>query len=151
MSNVGDIVIGEDMQVQVVIDDGIMPITSAITTPSMNYDNMDSITISSSGISYGAISMNLITEDILDRYSFNKFTIDHKVQEHELMKLKETVPTYADEIKENLAKNMSRDIMKKMTFTKRHDKDADVHHFLGRVWVFTEEELKNLIEEVKNA
>ena len=46
---------------------------------------------------------------------------------------------------------MSRDIMKKMTFTKRKDVDADVHHFLGRVWVFTEDELKSLIEEVKNA
>lgn len=151
MSNVGDIVIGEDAQVQVVTDHGIMPITSDVTSPSMNYDDMNTITISSSGMNYGAISIGLMTEDILDRYSLNRFTIDHKVQEQELMKLKETVPTYADEIKENLAKNMSRDIMKKMTFTKKHDKDADVHHFLGRVWVFTEEELKSLIEEVKNA
>jgi hypothetical protein len=99
----------------------------------------------------GSITRTVITDDILDRYSFNKITIDHKVQEQELMKLKETVPTYADEIKENLARNMSRDIMKKMTFTKKHDKDADVHHFLGRVWVFTEEELKQLIEEARNA
>jgi hypothetical protein len=99
----------------------------------------------------GSITRTVITDDILDRYSFNKITIDHKVQEQELMKLKETVPTYADEIKENLSRNMSRDIMKKMTFTKKHDKDADVHHFLGRVWVFTEEELKQLIEEARNA
>ena len=127
------------------------------------YD-MNSLTINSTGSSvisggitytgngsYGAIAMGIMTDEILDRYSFNKITIDHKVQEQELLKLKETVPTYADEIKENLARNMSRDIMKKMTFTKKHDKDSDVHHFLGRVWVFTEEELKNLIEEVKNA
>jgi len=93
----------------------------------------------------------VIVDDVLDRYSFNKITVDHKVQEQELIKLKETVPTYADEIKENLARNMSRDVMKKMTFTKKHDKDADVHHFLGRVWVFTEDELKQLIEDVKNA
>jgi hypothetical protein len=135
-------------------------ITSSVTYPSMadGTIDMNTITISGNnantiGISpyYGSIAMGLVTEDILDRYSFNKITIDHKVQEQELMKLKETVPTYADEIKENLARNMSRDIMKKMTFTKRHDKDTDVHHFLGRVWVFTEEELKNLIEEVKNA
>lgn len=116
-------------------------ITSSITTP----------TILTANTTYGSIAMGIITDEVLDRYSFNRFTIDHKVQEQELMKLKETVPTYADEIKENLAKNMARDIMKKMTFTKRKDVDADVHHFLGRVWVFTEDELKQLIEDVKNA
>ena len=132
-------------------------ITSSITYPTMADGTIDMNTItissgiSSGNINYGSIAMGLVTEEILDRYSFNKITIDHKVQEQELMKLKETVPTYADEIKENLARNMSRDIMKKMTFTKKHDKNADVHHFLGRVWVFTEDELKNLIEEVKNA
>lgn len=116
-------------------------VTGSITSP----------TILTGNLTYGKIAMGIITDEVLDRYSFNRFTIDHKVQEHELMKLKENVPTYADEIKENLAKNMARDIMKKMTFTKRKDVDADVHHFLGRVWVFTEDELKQLIEEVKNA
>jgi hypothetical protein len=116
-------------------------ITGSITSP----------TILTSNLTYGKIAMGVITDEVLDRYSFNRLTIDHKVQEQELMKLKENVPTYADEIKENLAKNMARDIMKKMTFTKRKDVDADVHHFLGRVWVFTEDELKQLIEEVKNA
>lgn len=116
-------------------------ITSSITSP----------TILTGNLTYGKIAMGVIADDILDRYSFNRLTIDHKVQEQELMKLKESVPTYADEIKENLAKNMARDIMKKMTFTKRKDVDADVHHFLGRVWVFTEDELKQLIEDVKNA
>jgi len=129
-------------------------ITSSTNVPSYTIDacTIDTNTITiSSGSTYGTIAMGLITDDILDRYSFNKITIDHKVQEQELLKLKETVPTYADEIKENLARNMARDIMKKMTFTKRKDVDADVHHFLGRVWVFTEDELKSLIEEVKNA
>lgn len=125
------------------------------------YNDLNSLTTTVSTNTIGPIITNssitgikptaVITDDILDRYSFNKITIDHKVQEQELMKLKETVPTYADEIKENLSRNMSRDIMKKMTFTKKHDKDADVHHFLGRVWVFTEEELKQLIEEARNA
>lgn len=125
------------------------------------YSDLNSLTTTVSTNTIGPIITNgsitgikptaVITDDILDRYSFNKITIDHKVQEQELMKLKETVPTYADEIKENLARNMSRDIMKKMTFTKKHDKDADVHHFLGRVWVFTEEELRQLIEEARNA
>jgi len=132
-------------------EDNIHSDVTVGTTNSLTYDTMDTITITSGSPTYGTIAINIMTDDILDRYSFNKLTIDHKVQEQELMKLKETVPTYADEIKENLAKNMSRDIMKKMTFTKKHDKDKDVHHFLGRVWVFTEDELKNLIEEVKNA
>ena len=89
-------------------------------------------------------------DEFLDRHSFNKFTVDHKVAEHEFLKLKESVPTYADEIKENLSKNLARDIIKKATFTKKKDVDADVHHFLGRVWVFTEDELKNLINEARN-
>jgi hypothetical protein len=126
--------------------------TSSVTLPVGISDmTTGSITISNSGGSYGTIAMGVITDDLLDKYEFNKLTVDHKVSAHELLKLKDTVPTYADEIKENLAKNASRELVKKMTFTKKHDVDSDVHHFIGRVWVFTEEELKKLIEEVKNA
>ena len=103
-------------------------------------------TVSSSSLSFGGFDM----EDFLDTYSFNKITVEHKVAEFELLKLKETVPTYADEIKENLSKNLARDIIKKTTFTKKHNVDSDTHHFLGRVWVFTEDELKNLIQEARN-
>ena len=103
-------------------------------------------TVSSSSLSFGGFDM----EDFLDTYSFNKITVEHKVAEFELLKLKETVPTYADEIKENLSKNLARDIIKKTTFTKKHTVDSDTHHFLGRVWVFTEDELKNLIKEARN-
>ena len=125
--------------------------TSSVTLPVGISDmTTGSITISSGG-TYGTIAMGVITDDLLDKYEFNKLTVDHKVSAHELLKLKDTVPTYADEIKENLAKNASRELVKKMTFTKKHDVDSDVHHFIGRVWVFTEDELKKLIEEVKNA
>jgi hypothetical protein len=103
-------------------------------------------TVSSSSLSFGGFDM----EDFLDTHSFNKITVEHKVAEFELAKLKETVPTYADEIKENLSKNLARDIIKKTTFTKKHNVDSDTHHFLGRVWVFTEDELKNLINEARN-
>ena len=89
-------------------------------------------------------------DDFLDEHIMSRVTIDHKVQEQELMKLKEVAPDYANEIKENLSKNAARDIIKKMSFTKKHDKDADVHHFIGRVWVFTEDELKQLIKEARN-
>jgi len=103
-------------------------------------------TVSSSSLSFGGFDM----EDFLDMHSFNKITVEHKVAEFELAKLKETVPTYADEIKENLSKNLARDIIKKTTFTKKHNVDSDTHHFLGRVWVFTEDELKNLIQKARN-
>ena len=98
-----------------------------------------------------AISGLFDVDDFVDSFSMNRFTVDHKVQEQELMKLRESVPTYADEIKENLSKNLARDIIKKATFTKKHNVDSDTHHFLGRVWVFTEGELKDLINEARNA
>jgi hypothetical protein len=104
-------------------------------------------TVSSSSLGFGGFDM----EDFLDSHCFNKITVEHKVAEFELLKLRETVPTYADEIKENLSKNLARDIIKKTTFTKKHNIDSDTHHFLGRVWVFTEDELKNLIQEARNA
>lgn len=104
-------------------------------------------TVSSSTLSFGGFDM----EDFLDCHCFNKITVEHKLAEFELLKLKETVPTYADEIKENLSKNLARDIIKKTTFTKKHNVDSDTHHFLGRVWVFTEDELKNLIQQARNA
>ena len=138
-------------------------VTTSITLPvgTMSYDTTASTisisgaghhTISNSGAGNSMLGINIPfdMDNFLDEHSFNKFTVDHKVQEHELMKLKEAVPTYVDEIKENLSKNLSRDIIKKATFTKKHDKDADVHHFLGRVWIFTEDELKNLIKEARN-
>ena len=126
--------------------------STSVTLPvSISDMTTGSITISNTSGSYGTIAMGVITDDLLDKYEFNKLTVDHKVSAHELLKLKDTVPTYADEIKENLAKNASRELVKKMTFTKKHDVDSDVHHFIGRVWVFTEEELKKFIEEVKNA
>ncbi len=125
-----------------------------ITTGSITIPTSSTLTVGTSyggNGTYGSIPMGVITENLLDKYEFNKVVVDHKVQEHELMKLKEVAPDYANEIKENLAKNASRDIIKKMSFTRKHDKESDVHHFIGRVWVFTEEELKKLIEDVKNA
>jgi hypothetical protein len=108
-------------------------------------------TISGTTGTIGSTFSEFDMEDFLDTHSFNKITVEHKVAEFELAKLKETVPTYADEIKENLSKNLARDIIKKTTFTKKHNVDSDTHHFLGRVWVFTEDELKNLIQGVRNA
>jgi hypothetical protein len=127
-------------------------LTIGLPTGTLSYDTTSATVTISNGTTNSVLGVGIPfdIENFLDEHSFNKFTVDHKVQEHELMKLKETVPTYVDEIKENLSKNLARDIIKKATFTKKHDKDADVHHFLGRVWIFTEDELKNLIKEARN-
>jgi len=124
--------------------------TISTTTMSPSMDTITgSITIGSSN-SYGTLTMSpSTTEDLLERHELNLLTVEHKVTEFELMKLKDTVPTYADEIKENLSRNIAREIIKKTSFTKKRDLDADVHHFIGRVWVFTEDELKKLIEEAR--
>jgi len=133
---------------KVMTDTGLVSISNGgISTGSLTVSSGSSGTVSSSTLSFGGFDM----EDFLDTHSFNKITVEHKVAEFELAKLKETVPTYADEIKENLSKNLARDIIKKTTFTKKHNVDSDTHHFLGRVWVFTEDELKNLIQEARNA
>jgi len=129
---------------------GTMDDLGVITTTGISPLTMGAAgTYTISTTSGSTITLGVSEEDILETWEMNRVTVDHKVQEHELLKLKETVPTYADEIKENLTKTVARDIMKKITFTKKHDKDADVHHFIGRVWVFTEDELKSLIRDVK--
>ena len=127
-------------------DNGIYAITTS-TTP---MTNIVSSTLVGTSINTIIDDSSFDIDDFLDEHIMSRVTIDHKVQEQELMKLKEVAPDYANEIKENLSKNAARDIIKKMSFTKKHDKDADVHHFIGRVWVFTEEELKTLIKEARN-
>ena len=147
MSNVGDIVM-EDNEYKIVTGDGSLATIGGIT----NTGVVSGTTVSSYGAMASSITIgpSFDMDDFLDEQIMNRIAIDHKVQEQELMKLKEVAPDYASEIKENLAKNAARDIVKKMTFTKKHDKDADVHHFIGRVWVFTEDELKNLINKARN-
>lgn len=104
----------------------------------------NTILVSNAATSSASVSFN-DDEDQLDKHAMCKFTVDHKVTDAELMKLKEVAPDYAKEIKENIARNLARDISNKITYTKKHDKDTDVHHFIGRVWVFTEEELKHIL------
>ena len=129
---IGSITIGSNGDYGVVTSNGISPLIMSASSSTITM----------------ATPFNI--EDFLDEHIMSRVTCDHKVAGHELLKLKEVAPDYANEIKENLAKNVTRDIMKKVTFTKKLDKDADVHHFIGRVWVFTEDELKNLINEARN-
>jgi hypothetical protein len=94
--------------------------------------------------------MRTPTEVILDRYQLNELTVQHRVQEFELMKLRESNVDYATEIKHNLAKMASEEVTNKMTFTKKTEINTDTHSFRGRVWVFSKEELIKMIEEIRN-
>jgi hypothetical protein len=94
--------------------------------------------------------MRTPAEVILDRYQLNELTVQHRVQEFELMKLRESNVDYATEIKRNLSKMASEEVTNKMTFTKKTEMDSDTHSFRGRVWVFSKEELIKMIEEIRN-
>lgn len=113
----------------------------------------DNYPISSSPVYTNTINITsqFNIEDILEKYELNYLTVSHKVAEHELLKLKETAPDYASHIKQNLSEKATQEVTKKLTFTKKFDKDLDVHHFNARVWVFTDDELKHLLKEVKDA
>lgn len=102
------------------------------------------------GTPYGTIAMGLLTEDLMDKYEMNQLVVEHRVSEHEMLKLKETSPDYADHIKENLSKNAAREIIKKMSFTKKKDVDTDTHSFRGRIWVFNKEELEQFVQDIRN-
>ena len=132
---------------------GIKPTPLVISTDStQGIPNMGIINISNNTGAVGRLTKtdDEIVEEIIDRYALNEFSVEHRVQEQELLKLKETNVDYGDHIKENLAKACARDLMKKMTFTKKHEQDTFVHSFRGRVWVFNKEELKQLIKDIKN-
>jgi hypothetical protein len=122
----------EDMNSSVTISSPMMGSASTITTSS------------------NTVPMRTPTEVILDRYQLNELTVQHRVQEFELMKLRESNVDYASEIKHNLAKMASEEVVNKMTFTKKTELNTDTHSFRGRVWVFSKEELVKMIEEIKN-
>jgi hypothetical protein len=104
----------------------------------------------SSGAGIGSISIRTSADEIFDRYSLNEFVVEHRVQEFEMIKLRETNVDYTSIIKDNLAKMASIEVIKKMTFTKKHEINTDTHSFRGRVWVFTKEELNQMIEDIRN-
>lgn len=90
-------------------------------------------------------------EYLLDTYEMNQIVVEHKLQEHELMKLKDADVNFADHIKSNLTKTAAEKIVQKMSFTKIKDPNMDVTSFRGRVWVFTKDELEQLIKDAQNA
>jgi hypothetical protein len=124
----------------IVTNGGIVPMTTSVGVGS-------SSPFIASGLQ-STLKLKQTVDEIMDEHSLNRIAVDHKVTAAELLKLQEVAPDYASEIKENISKNLARDIAKKVMFKKKHDKDADVHHFIGRVWVFTDEELKELLQNV---
>lgn len=122
-------------------------------------DTITMSTVSTTAIGQSVMTANTTTgyvsarphvEEILDRYALNELTVQHRVQEQELMKLRETDVDYANHIKQNLAKMASEEVVNKMTFTKKKEIDSDTHSFRGRVWVFSREELLQMIGEIRN-
>lgn len=117
---------------------------SILTSGLITGSNLGTVSIANSTISNGSIQVKN-TEDLLDEFIMNRVAVDHKVTAKELLKLQEVAPDYASEIKEGIADNLARDIAKKISYTKKYNKDTDVHHFIGRVWVFTDDELKAIL------
>jgi hypothetical protein len=132
----------------------------------MSNDDMITITSNGTGLTtsplYGTtISTNATinsisfpkssVEYLLDTYEMNQVVVEHKLQEHELMKLREADVNFADHIKSNLTKSAATKIVQKMSFTKVKDPNMDVTSFRGRVWVFTKDELEQLIKDAQNA
>ena len=131
---------------------GTPPQDMIATTVSSGVLTMGSTSYTSSvTIGPSAMPFKLTSHELLDRRDMNLIVVDHKVSEMEMMKLKEVQPDYADHIKLNIAKKATTEVINKMTFTKNKRIDDDTHHFYGRVYVFTKEELIQLIEEARNA
>jgi hypothetical protein len=105
-----------------------------------------SSTISNVGASANAKSPYVRNVDIwMEEHDMNKVVVDYKLSEQEFLRMRETNADYASEIKQTITSQLTSAVSQKASFTKRYDKDADVHHFIGRVWVFTDEELKSFL------
>jgi hypothetical protein len=88
---------------------------------------------------------------LLDTYEMNQIVVEHKLQEQELMTLRNADVDFANHIKVNLTTRTAERIVQKMSFTKVKDPNMDVTSFRGRVWVFTKDELEQLIKDAQNA
>jgi len=88
---------------------------------------------------------------LLDTYEMNQIVVEHKLQEQELMTLKNADVDFANHIKVNLTNRTAERIVQKMSFTKVKDPNMDVTSFRGRIWVFTKDELEQLIKDAQNA
>jgi hypothetical protein len=149
---VGDVTIGDDGDLKIMTNNGLQTIMSnAVLTSPASIGAVSSWSANNvvAGAGVGGFNIKVNPDEMLEKYEFNQFVVEHKVQEQELLTLKEQNVNYAEEIKEAMAKNCAREFIKKLSFSKKHDPDTSTHSFRGRVWVFTREELVSLIEDVK--
>ena len=140
--------VDEGGDLKIMTDNGLQTIT-ANTVLSGNAGISNAFVTTAPLNSVSGVTFNVKPDDVLEKYEFNQFVVEYKVQEQELLKLKETNVNYTDEIKEVMAKNCAREFIKKLSFSKKHNVETDTHSFRGRAWVFTREELVSLIEDVK--
>ncbi|CAB4168071.1 hypothetical protein UFOVP1666_152 [uncultured Caudovirales phage] len=90
--------------------------------------------------------------DALDKYELNHITVELKMAEFELIKMKEIDAVgYGENIKSKLRDDLSRQLINKISFTKSKDPNMDSTSFKGRVWIFNDIEMDNLIADVKHA
>ena len=139
--------VGDGGDLKIMTDNGLQTITANTVLSGAGISNAFVTTAPMNGVS--GVTFNVKPDDVLEKYEFNQFVVEYKVQEQELLKLKETNVNYTDEIKEVMAKNCAREFIKKLSFSKKHNVETDTHSFRGRAWVFTREELVSLIEDVK--
>lgn len=143
-----DDILNQSVGTLAVGDDGYLTIAPSASSIGVGSWSAHNITSSALTAATPLPKLTRTVDELMDEHSLNRIAVDHKVTAAELLKLQEVAPDYASEIKENISKNLARDIAKKVMFKKKHDKDADVHHFIGRVWVFTDDDLKALLKEV---
>jgi len=119
---------------------GVFTTTGVNTTPLYGSITSSSISLPKASLDY-----------LLDTYEMNQIVVEHKLQEQELMTLRTADVDFANHIKANLTKTTAERIVQKMSFTKVKDPNMDVTSFRGRVWVFTKDELEQLIKDAQNA
>jgi hypothetical protein len=127
----------------------------SLTTVSSGDNIMITAVVGGAGNGYvttaSTITVKKPIEDILDKYEMNQLVVQHKVLEYELLKLKEVDINYSDHIKKNLTSSVAENITNRMSFTKSKDINMDSTIFRGRIWVFTKDELEELIKDARNA
>jgi len=144
MSNImaGKITAGDTITITGGGSGGNIPFGS-ITTGTTVYTNTGTV---------GTMVMPKASLDyLLDTYEMNQIVVEHKLQEQELMTLKNADVDFANHIKVNLTNRTAERIVQKMSFTKVKDPNMDVTSFRGRIWVFTKDELEQLIKDAQNA
>ena len=144
MSNImaGKITAGDTITITGNNGTGVTTGTNIFTTTGINTGTVGTMTM---------VMPKASLDYLLDTYEMNQIVVEHKLQEQELMTLKNADVDFANHIKINLTTRTSERIVQKMSFTKVKDPNMDVTSFRGRIWVFTKDELEQLIKDAQNA